>query len=206
MDLTRYRNLLVYGGSFDPPHRGHVELPDLIARRIGADGIAYIPAGVSPFKVGMKHTPAHHRVVMLRLATAVVPRAFVLTDELDRHPSYTVDTLENLRRRLHRDATMRLLIGADQLRSFDRWRNWQRIVELAEPVVMVRPPDTQASLLAALPAGFKKAEWRSRLVHTRLINVSSTAIRNRLLAGRSIEGMTPLPVVNYIRQHRLYVE
>lgn len=208
MDLTRCKAIILFGGSFDPPHIAHVRLPELVRARLGADCVAYVPAAESPHKRGLTRTPAVHRLAMLRAAVEGLPRAVVLTDELDRakpgEPSYTVDTLESLRRRLGVGPVFRLLIGADQLRVFHKWHQSKRIVELAEPVVMVRPPDTALSLLAALPPGEDAAAWRGRLVDLPPIDVSSTDLRRRAAAGESLAGLTPPAVEAYIRQHRLY--
>jgi nicotinate-nucleotide adenylyltransferase len=205
------RRVVIFGGSFDPPHRAHVELPRLVMTHVQAQAVAYVPSAVSPLKVPSV-TPAEHRLAMLRLALNEQAWATVLTDELDRAaaappgaPSYTVDTLEALQQRWP-DTQMRLLIGADQLRQFDRWRSYRRVIELAEPVVMVRPPHTPESLLASLPkaAGFDVEQWRPRLVPTPLIDVSSTWIRQCVRDGLSIEAFVAPAVARYIREHGLY--
>jgi nicotinate-nucleotide adenylyltransferase len=182
-------------------------LPALAARAIDADLIAYIPAGQPPHKRGHAMTPAHHRLAMLRLAVADIPNAVVLTDELDRaadgRPSYTVDTLEALHERLGPDVTLRLLFGADMLRIFSKWHKPSRIVELAEPLVMVRPPDTRASLLASLPEA-DRATWEHRLVDVPAMDVSSTAIREKLRNGEPTDGMLAPAVRAYAERHQLY--
>ena len=135
MDLRSCHKIVLFGGSFDPPHNAHVQLPRTVMRAIGADAVAYIPAAVPPLKINPVRTPAHHRLAMLRLAVADQSHAVVLTDEIDRakdgRPSYTVDTLEALRCRLGDGVEMRLLIGADQVQLFDRWRRPDRIEALA---------------------------------------------------------------------------
>ena len=132
MDLTSCRNILIYGGSFDPPHRGHVKLPALATEAVGADAVAYVPTAQSPLKARLSGTSTRHRLAMLKLALQSAPRAQVLTDEIDRGddgPNYTIDTLMRLRVRLGPDTALRLLIGGDQLRQFDRWRDWRRVID-----------------------------------------------------------------------------
>ncbi len=208
-DLTGYQRILVFGGSFDPPHRAHVQLPQQVARAIGADLIAYIPAGRAPHKLDREQTDPQHRLAMLRLALADQPGlvpAMVLTDELDRgadQPSFTVDTLELLRQRIDAATQLRLLIGADQLRIFDQWRQPKRIIELAEPAVMVRPPDTRASLLASLPADQRDA-WAHRLVDVDAMEISSTDLRMRVAQGELIDAWVSPSVARYIERHKLY--
>ncbi|MCE9592418.1 MAG: nicotinate (nicotinamide) nucleotide adenylyltransferase [Planctomycetes bacterium] len=208
MDLTACSRVIVYGGSFDPPHTAHVALPLMAAQALGTQAVLYIPAGKAPHKKEREQTPAHHRLAMLRLAVAHIPNAFVLTDEIDRasalgKPSFTVDTLEALRQRLGQRVEMRLLIGADMARIFQQWRSPERIVQLAEPVVMLRPPETAESLFASLPVDQRDA-WKSRLIIVPQMDVSSSDIRARVSRGEPITGLTPPVVVDYIRRHGLY--
>ena len=82
-DLSVYRKVVLFGGSFDPPHVAHVMLSTLVMEALGADAVAYIPAGRSPFKIEQPQTAAKHRLAMLRLCTAHLPHAIVLTDEIE---------------------------------------------------------------------------------------------------------------------------
>lgn len=210
MDLSGYQHVVLFGGSFDPPHVAHVALPVLAMRAVGADAVAFIPAANAPHKRGRVQTPVEHRLAMLRLAVETAPRCVVLTDEIDRaaesggtQASFTVDTLEALHARYPR-LRMRLLIGADMLRIFDTWRSPERIIELAEPLVMVRPPDTRESLLAALPHAYRREPWDARLVDLPQIDVSSTLIRGRLARGELNTGLVAPAVEDYIRREGLY--
>ncbi|MEM9790597.1 MAG: nicotinate (nicotinamide) nucleotide adenylyltransferase [Planctomycetota bacterium] len=207
-DLASCPLVLVYGGTFDPPHTAHVRQPDRVRRAINADAVIYMPAAVSPHKQHLEQTPPDHRLAMLRLATADQPWAIVRTDELDRaardgKPSYTVDTLEALRAELPDTTRLRLLIGADQLRAFHDWYRADRIVELAEPLVMVRPPDKVRTVLNALPQE-QRATWRPRLVSIEPMDVSSTAIRTAIRTGAPTAGLINPAVADYIRDHGLY--
>lgn len=209
MDLSQCQQILVFGGSFDPPHVGHIVLPMLAMEAIGADAVAYIPSASPPHKTGVEQAPAEDRLAMVEAAVADLPFAEVLPLELERAeqgivPNYTVDTLAALRALVGPGPQLRLLIGGDMLRSFDTWREPEQIVALAEPVVMVRPPDTAESLLAALPAGFERVDWESRLVVLPQLDISSTLIRQRLNDGRSIRGLTLSEVESYISSCNLY--
>ena len=93
--------------------------------------------------------------------------------------------------------------GADMLRIFDTWKNPRRIIELAEPVVLVRPPDTRASLLAALPSGYAKEEWSPRLIELP-VYLSATQIRQRVGQGLPISGFVHPAVERYIAEQGLY--
>jgi nicotinate-nucleotide adenylyltransferase len=217
LDLSACGLLVLFGGTFDPPHRAHVRLPRLAAHQVEADAVAFIPAAVSPFKRGRRTTAAHHRLAMLRLALQDChdaqtpgPPCVIFTDELDRaragEPSYTVDTLRGLRERLGPKPTLRLLIGADQLVSFDRWKEYEAIIELAEPLVMLRPPHDAQGALENLPPGFDPRRWRARLVDVPRVDVSSTELRQRLSADQDdppAELIHP-DVAAYAKEHGLY--
>ena len=99
---------------------------------------------------------------------------------------------------------VRLLIGADQLRQFDRWRDWRRVIELAEPLVMVRPPDSRQSLLAGLPRGFDRDTWEKRLIDLPLMDINSRDIRGRVARCDPIDEFVPPKVAQYIKAHALY--
>jgi len=206
MDLTELKKIVVFGGSFDPPHLAHVRLPEVVMRSLGADAVAYVPTAQQPLKRDRQQSPAKHRLAMLKLAITDCPHAFILTEEIDRGGvSYTVDTLEWLWLNIAADTTLRLLIGTDQLRIFHKWRAAEQIIHLAEPVVMVRPPDTVDGVLAELPAGYDAEVWRARLIEVPRMDVSSTAIRQAVRDGKSVASMVPPAVAEYIQRNGLYV-
>ena len=208
MRLEDAKLIILFGGSFDPPHVAHVSLPMAVREAEGADMVAYVPAAKAPHKLDKVQTDPLHRLAMLGLALQDVEHAALLSDELDRaadgRPSYTVDTLEAIRERLGPRVRLRLLIGADQVRIFDKWREPQRVIELAEPLVMVRPPDTRDSLLASLPDEQARARWSPRLVDVPAVDISSTNIRERVAQGKPIAGSVSPAVEAYIREHGLY--
>jgi nicotinate-nucleotide adenylyltransferase len=203
----RPQRILVFGGTFDPPHRAHVELPPLIARQLGCELIIYVPAAANPLKAE-EPTAAHHRLAMLQLALRDVPMAEISTIELERPgPSYTIDTLEELRRRLGPAAELRLLIGADQALDFHRWKDWDRIIELAPPAVMLRPPWNAQTLAEELRSrlGPREAEqWRGWLMEAPVIPASGTDVRERQRAGEAVRDPLDPAVAAYIREHSLY--
>jgi len=206
MELEDIQRLIVFGGSFDPPQRAHVQLPALVRQRLGFEAVAYIPAGRAPHKLEQEQTDAEHRLAMTRLAVADDPRALVLDFEAQRgadRPTYTVDTLEWLAGHLPPTGVMRLLIGSDQMLIFDQWKDAKRIIALAEPIVMVRPPQTRAKVLEAMPAGTRHV-WARRLIDVPAMEVSSTAVRQRIADGKPIDDLVPPAVADYIRRHGLY--
>ncbi|MCC7204453.1 MAG: nicotinate (nicotinamide) nucleotide adenylyltransferase [Phycisphaeraceae bacterium] len=202
--------LLVYGGAFDPPHRAHVLLPRMAMRKVGAEGVVYVPTGVPPHKPGQRLTPGEHRLDMLRLALREQAWARIDTDELDRAerehgPQYTVDTLERMARRYPAGTRLRLLIGADQMAAFESWRRPERVIELAEPAVMVRPPHTRESLLAEITDRRMREAWAGRLIEgLPVMEDSASEIRRRISEGFPAGEMLDPAVADYIHRHGLY--
>lgn len=205
------RSVLIFGGAFDPPHRAHIALPQMVAERIGADCVLYIPAAAPPLKEGPEAS-GEDRVAMLEAALGPEARASVTDIELVRGGrSYTVDTLADLSDRLP-GKTLRLLIGADQARQFHKWRDAQRVIDLAEPVVMLRPPhDDRGAILAEMAphwTGDQLAAWERRFVETPVMEGSSTEARRILhdegAEAERLEELLPMGVLEVIRSRRLY--
>lgn len=188
--------ILVFGGSFDPPHRGHAELARLARERAGLGWLLVIPAGRSPHKDKAPMFDGEERLRLVRAAFGSDDRCSVSRIEIDRLerdetvPSYTVDTLHTLRGFLPLGVEMRLLIGADQAIAFDRWAEPRAILALAEPVIMLRAGEAErGDALAAMIAqrwpagerGVSAADWRGRMVDLPLVDASSTRVRELLL-------------------------
>jgi nicotinate-nucleotide adenylyltransferase len=192
----------VFGGTFDPVHYGHLLLAEQCREQLALDSVWFVPAAVSPHKQGLPSTSAAHRAAMLELAIAGHPAFCVCDEELRRGgPSYTVETLDAL----HRDDPSRrlvLLIGADSLADLPTWREPARILELAE-IAAVNRGRGAAQLDAVLPV-LPQAASRVTLVQMPAVELSATDLRGRAAAGRSLRYLTPRPVEEYIREHRLY--
>ncbi|MCB1056052.1 MAG: nicotinate (nicotinamide) nucleotide adenylyltransferase [Acidobacteria bacterium] len=197
----------VFGGSFDPIHRGHVE-PVLAARdALGLDRVLYLPTADPPHKPGRLVTPAHRRFAMVELALLAHDDLKVSALELTPgRPAYTVETLERLRRERSGDALV-LLVGADSFAHLHTWRRWRELAELAELGVMVRPgwgldhmpEETPAELRALL------ASPRVTLVEGHPVDLSATEIRRRLAAGlEPPAGALADLVLAYITKYDLY--
>ena len=177
---------LLYGGTFDPVHNGHVQVPLAAMQHLGFDRVLYVPANIPPLKEDAS-TPPSHRLAMLQLALSDSPWAEISTIELDREgTSYTIDTLEAL----HSDGdSMRLLIGADQWQQFQSWKRWDEIIKLADPVVMPRE-------------GCEIEHERILPIHP--LPATSTDIRTFIRDGVSIEPLVDPQVAAYITKHNLY--
>lgn len=209
------KGVLLVGGTFDPPHRAHVELARRARdRRCATAGLVFVPAARSPHKSSGPLASDSERAAMLELAIESVKHAGVWTDEIDRsasgNPSYWIDTLERARS-LVGDAWLGFVIGADQAVAFDRWRDARRILEYAEPVVLLREPWTSADvLLDAMRDAWSDAElerWASCCVDVGTIDVSATEIRTLLHEDREnarLKSVLSPGVLGFIRERGLY--
>jgi nicotinate-nucleotide adenylyltransferase len=201
------RVTLVYGGSFDPPHAVHARIASLAADAIGASRILVIPTGVNPQRLEAPPAPREHRLAMARLAFAKDPRVQIDDREMRRMgPSFTVDTLEELARECPNDR-LRLLLGGDQALNFGSWRSPERIVALAEPLVVPRPPLDASALRAALRdrLGDAAEAWMTRVLDLSPTDASSTQARALLARGERPDASTLAPeVTDYALHHGLY--
>ena len=189
----------IFGGTFDPPHTGHLIVAGDAADALELDRLWFIPNASQPLK-GDVTASARHRLEMVRLLVGPDPRFGVDTIEVDRTgPSYTVDTLTAYADR-YPDARRHLLIGADAAAAFPDWREPGRILELAEVVILQRA----ASTGAPVEGGRADPLTGARRLRTRRIDISSTEIRERIRKGESIRGFVPDPVAAYIAAAGLY--
>jgi len=201
----------IFGGSFDPVHTGHLVAARACLEQAGIDRMILVPAGVSPFKQDRPPTAGRHRAAMLELATAGDPLFEISTIELGRDgPSYTADTLEQLRA-AHPGDTLLLVVGPDSLASFPTWRRPDRILKLAELLPVERQGlDDLERLRSATPAleALVGRDRLDRIIASRVrmppIEVRSTDLRRAVAEGRPLCGLTPPAVEDYIRRHRLY--
>jgi nicotinate-nucleotide adenylyltransferase len=183
------------GGSFDPPHNGHLLAADDAFETLALDRLVFIPAAVQPLKAQQEAAAPEHRLAMVRCLIGADPRFAVDSMEIDRGGlSYTVDTLSAYAEKWA-SAELFWLVGADVVRSFARWREPERITELATVVVLQRSDETPD--LASMPG-------TPRCLATRRIDISSTEVRRRVKEGRSIRGFVPDAVAEYIAAKGLY--
>lgn len=179
----------ILGGSFDPVHHGHLILARDAQEKLELDRVIFVPANVSPHKTGTIPANAMDRLEMLRLALADEEGFAVVDFELVRPaPSYTVETLRHLQSQ-HPGSELVLLIGSDNVEKFPTWHEAENIPQLARLAVMERRAQTPAH------------PWP---VVRRLIDISSTEIRQRVARGQSIRYLTPDAVCDYIMQKGLY--
>ena len=193
----------VLGGTFDPPHLGHLWLATLAADEANLDRVLLVPAAQPPHKRRRSISHAADRAAMTRLAVANDPRLDVSLVELERDgPSYTVDTLEALQAQ-HPDVEMVLIMAADSLAAIDTWREPDRLLELARWAAGPRPGWPLPSR-AELTARFGRAAGRIQLLSGPALDISASHVRRRVAAGRSIRYLVPRAVEEFITERRLY--
>jgi len=202
------RRIGLFGGTFDPPHVGHLVLAESARDRLGLDEVHFIPAGQPPHKPGRRITGAAQRVAMARLAVRGNRAFAVSTLEARRGGrSFTIETLREVAADAPR-ARLFLLMGADSLDEFATWREPEAILRLATLAVAKRPgvaPRARRRRRAVSgrdpsSAGGARIEWLDNAE----IAVSSSIVRTRVREGRSIRYLVPDTVAAYIARHRLY--
>jgi len=200
------RRVGLYGGSFDPPHRGHLHVARAAARASELEHVIFVPAARPPHKPERRLASALDRVAMLCLLLADEPGSSIWTVELARAgPSYTIDTVRELLPRLAPGARLHLILGADNLTTLPHWREVEELLRLARPVVVPRPgggpPGEQEGL-----SGEARAALAEGRVDVEALDVSSTELRGALREGGGLAAAAGLttPVFDYIRARDLY--
>lgn len=190
------------GGTFDPPHLGHLVVAQEAFHRLSLDQLIFLVAGIPPHKVGEVTSPPGVRLEMVTAALAGHPGFVASGVELVREgPSYTVDTLRHYRK-THPGADLFFILGADQLAEFREWQEPAGIMELATLVAVGREgvEPTEMDPGAILPGS--QVEFLS-LPFPR-VDISSSEIRARVREGRPIRFLVPDDVITVIETHRLY--
>ncbi len=205
------RSILVVGGTFDPPHMGHIELALWAAQSVDCKWILFVPANRSPHKMDKAvGTDGETRLRMLQLTIDDQAKR-----DDDRHievsryeidhapPSYTVNTLEAIRKMVGNDVTIRLLMGTDQILSFTRWKSYERILQIAQPAVLLREP--YHTIQSLLDAGLQP-EWTDWIISSAPLHpANATQIRKHIAEGKELPvGWVSPSVVSYIKEHKLY--
>jgi len=195
-------HLLFFGGSFDPPHIGHLILPRDVMEYFNFQKVIFIPAYISPFKAKEGHrASAEHRLKMVQIALKDVPYYGIETYEIhQKGVSYTYLTAQYLKRKYNLKK-VHWLMGDDTFAAFDKWKNFERLKELITPVVMVR--NYSPAEIKALAKKFQLEDFL--LFSSRRLDISSTEIRERLRKGKDIRFFVPDGVYEYIKQNKLYI-
>ena len=204
------------GGSYDPVHCGHVALGTYFTDLLQADQLRVIPAG-APWQKDQLQASGEQRAAMLRLAFAGQPVPFVLDlQEVERAaPTYTIDTLRQLRGEFGPQASLVFLIGADQLQRLASWRQWQQLFDYAHICVAARPGFALTGVAPEVAAEFACRQGTLEQIRNTphgliylakdfAADVSATQIRSALQRGETANSLIPGVVLDYIKQHHLY--
>ena len=187
----------VFGGTFNPPHNGHIRLAKAAADELKLDKLLVIPSCIPPHKIAAKLADGQERLEMCRLAFGGDPRFEVSPMELERGSrSYTVETLRELKA-LYPDSELYFIVGSDMLESFDKWYLWQEILSLSVLCAASREEGYNPDL-----SRFGKLAERIKIITLDPLEVSSTQIRNS--AGEVSPELLDPKVAAYIREHGLY--
>lgn len=201
---ARKRRIGILGGTFDPPHVGHLWLATLAADTIGLDRVLFMPAAQPPHKGGRLVTNAADRLLMTRLAVAGDDTFDITIIEMERPgPSYTIDSVVELLRIYGTDAALYLLMAADSLAQIDTWRQPDQLLDRIEWVVGPRP-GSPAPDRSRLEARFGERAARIHLLEGPSLDVSSSQIRRRVAAGQTIRYLVPRGVEELIVDRGLY--
>lgn len=191
----------ILGGTFDPPHIGHLVLAEYATTALDLACVLFVPAADPPHKHQLRHG-IQHRLPMLELATAGNDHFAISRVDIDRPgPHYTVDMVAILQAQ-HPDTEFYFLLGGDSLHNLPTWYKPNALIALCKLAVMARPggeviPDLEAEILPGL------AE-RVVVIDSPMLGFSSTEIADRLEAGKSVRYLVPDAVLSYIQTHRLY--
>ncbi len=206
----------ILGGTFDPIHFGHLRMAQELAEELGLHEVRFIPAFQPPHR-GQPHGLAEHRLEMVRLAISGNSGFLLDRREFDRGgPSYMVDTLSDLRTELGAGTPLYLLLGGDAFLGLPTWHRWHELFGLAHIVVAHRPG-------FSLDSGMTQelhVEWNGRFVtqpdqsacgrilsrEITALDISASAIRQRIRQGGSVRYLLPEDVYDYLKTHQLYTK
>jgi nicotinate-nucleotide adenylyltransferase len=219
------RSLALFGGTFDPVHRGHLAAACAARDRFGLDAVHFVVAGRPPHKSRAPLSSYPHRCAMVALACAEEPRLSLSLAEAGRDFSghatwYSIDLVRAHRKRLPRAAHLYFLVGTDAFLDIGKWRESEALLDSCDFIVVSRPGFRLETLRAALPAGILAAESKLpapavrgtlrlrrstvHLISSVHLDVSSTAIRSRVARGLPIRSLVPRGVEDYICKQDLY--
>jgi|ERR1044071_1539181 nicotinate-nucleotide adenylyltransferase len=225
--MNGQRRIALYGGTFDPIHKGHLRVAHGLSRIFALDQVLFIPADVAPHKRVRNVTPALHRYAMLALATQEESGFLVSTIELDApERPYTVETLSRMQETLGNEAQVFFIMGADSWMEITTWREWERVLALSNHIVVTRPgyelddehvtPKVRERIVdlrgknqeQAAPELDKSDGTKIYVTDAVNMDVSATAIRQAVREEREADWLKFVqpPVANYIRKYGLYKE
>ncbi|MDD5491803.1 MAG: nicotinate-nucleotide adenylyltransferase [bacterium] len=187
----------LFGGTFDPIHNGHLKIAGIVQQELGLDKVIFIPAGILPHKAQSQAT-AKDRLSMVKLSLRNKKKFTAIAYETKKKsPSYSIETVRYLKRKLGRRAEFFFIIGADAFSEIRTWRRWQELLKLCHFVVINRP-----GYKIALPN--KQAAAKVIVLRITGIPLTATTIRKKIKKGNNVGKLIPKAVYAYIKKHKLY--
>ncbi|MDX6384536.1 MAG: nicotinate-nucleotide adenylyltransferase [Blastocatellia bacterium] len=215
--MMALQRVAIYGGTFDPVHKGHVAVARTVLQLFELDEVLFVPAFVPPHKRNAKVTSPFHRFAMLSLATEDDKQLRISTSDLDvPDEPYAVETVARIRSVVGNDTELFFLMGADSWLEIKSWHDWRRLMGLCHFIVMTRPGyELSGAAMADMPIPALNVREVMRMHYQRpqafmtdavMMDISATAIRIAARAGESqrLREMVPDPVANYIEKYGLY--
>ncbi len=197
----------VLGGSFDPLHYGHLILAEQIRQEAGLDKVLLIPAYVNPFKEEVPPADGHHRLEMLRLAAGDHPFFGISDIELKREgPSYTYDTLAELKEKEYPDDELYFIMGTDSFYQLEHWHKAEELIRNFGFLIGMRKGYDEDELKQTIAKLKERYPLRAEYIRIPELEISSTEIKKCIRDGRSVRFLLPDPVISYIREHDLYLD
>jgi len=195
----------LFGGTFDPIHLGHLIIAEDVREKLGLDRVIFIPAWHPWLKADREITDGQCRLEMVNLAVASNPNFEVSDAEMERPgSSYTVDTVELMRREFGSGEELYFIAGSDVVADMPRWKDPKRVMSLCRIVGVRRPGASEIDVEALRPL-IPAVSSCLRVVDVPQVDISSTAIRERIRAGLSIRYLVTDEVAEYIHEHKLYL-
>lgn len=217
----------LFGGSFDPPHCGHIKIARAAKAFLGLDRVLMAPVGKQPLKSGLQNTSFQDRLQMVLLAVAKeegIEASDADAPLSDNRPNYTLDTLKKLHRSLGPETDLFFLMGADSLHTFQNWHRAEELLFTAEFIIAARPGFALTDLAQALPSGIQfsgslepassatsllltnaaGAQTHLHLLPNLREDISATDVRAALKAGNEKQVIVPAAVLQYIQKNNLY--
>ena len=202
METRRKTGIL--GGSFNPPHLGHLQIAEAVYREFGLSEVLLLPLGTPPHKRNI--APKEARQEMCRMLAQAGEGLTLCTMELEREGyTYTVDTLSALHK-LYPERVFYYIIGTDTLFQLESWRNFREVFRQTEFICVPRPGDARQTVLDKIAAMRQDYQKEILLAAAAGPDISSTEVRERIARGQSTEGLLLPEVRSYIDRERLYVD
>ena len=196
----------IMGGTFDPIHYGHLRAAEEVRQGFGLERVVFVPSGNPPHKREADITSSQHRYLMTVLATADNPHFQVSRIEIDREgPSYTLDSLRQLRETYSRDTALYFITGLDAILKVESWNGYRKMFELADFIAAIRPGYSVQDLKGLRESLGPELGAKVHPFPVTLLAIASTEIRRRTSEGKSVKYLVPDPVEQYIKKERLYV-